>query len=157
MRKDRLAKLITIVLMATAGVLFVARKSEPRQQQQPTRTPQDAIYAMLDAARLGDSKAYLSQYTGQMQAGLRRVELEKGAAAFARYLRSSTADMKGVAVSELTAISDREAQMRVEYVYRDRSEVQVAYLEKVSGEWKIDRLDGAEQVKTIIPYGTPVQ
>jgi len=119
--------------------------------------PQNAIYAMLEAARAGNSSAYLSQYTGPMRERLMQAEREKGATAFAQYLQSTSADLKGVAVSEPLALSDGEAQVRVEYVYQDRNEAQIAYLEKVSGEWRIARVDGAERVKTPVPYGTPVQ
>ena len=157
MSKDRLAKVITISLMAGAIAFFVMRRPGALAPLQPKRTPQDTIYAMLDAARAGDSKAYLSQYTGPMQASLRQVELEKGTIAFSGYLRSSIAEIKGIALNEITAASDREARIRVEYIYQDRNEAQVAYLEKVSGEWKIARVDGAERVKTLVPYGTPVQ
>jgi hypothetical protein len=47
--------------------------------------------------------------------------------------------------------------VRVEYVYQDRNEAQTMYLEKASSGWKITRVDGAERVKTLVPYGTPVQ
>ena len=159
MSRERVAKLITIGLIVGAIVFFVARRSGARPQAPPPakRTPQDTIYAMLDAARAGDARAYVAQYTGAMQDNLRQAENEKGAAGFRDYLRSSTAEIKGVAVSEATTPSDREAQMRVEYVYQDRNEAQLAYLEKVSGEWKIARVDGTERVKTLVPYGTPVQ
>ena len=157
MSRERLAKVITIALMLGAIVFFIARKSAPRSQLPPKSTPQDAIYAMLDAARSGNATAYLSRYTGAMEANLRQVALEKGPAAFREYLRSSSAEIKGIAVSEPATLSGREAQIRVEYVYQDRNEIQLAYVEKVSGEWKIARVDGAERVKTLVPYGTPVQ
>lgn len=157
MTKERLAKLITIGLMLASVVFFVARRSGPQRQMQPKRMPQDTIYAMLDAARAGDARAYLAQYTGQMRASLKQVEAEKGSASFRDYLRSSTADIKGVAVSEAAHASDHEAQIRVEYIYQSRNEAQLAYLEKVSGEWKIARVDETERLKTLVPYGTPVQ
>lgn len=157
MSKERLANVITIALILGALGFFVARKTGPRSQPQPKSTPQDAIYAMLDAARAGDANAYLSRYTGQMQATLRQVAFEKGLARFGEYLRSSSAEIKGIAVSEPTAFSDREVQIRVEYVYQDRNEAQTAYLEKVSNVWKITRVEGTERVKTLVPYGTPVQ
>jgi len=31
------------------------------------------------------------------------------------------------------------------------------YLEKQSGIWKIVQVDSTERVKTLVPYGTPVQ
>lgn len=47
--------------------------------------------------------------------------------------------------------------MRVEYVYQDRNEVQMMYLEKRPSGWKISRTDGDERVETLVPYGTPVK
>jgi hypothetical protein len=111
---------------------------------------------MLDAARAGDASAYLARYTGPMQVNLKQAIVEKGDTAFRAYLRNSNAEIKGVALSEPQAVSDSEARVRVEYVYQDRNEAQTIYLEKLSGDWKIARVDGAERVKTLIPYGTPV-
>jgi hypothetical protein len=48
-------------------------------------------------------------------------------------------------------------KLRVEYVFADRNEVQWMYLENANGSWKIARVDATERVKTLIPYGTPVQ
>ena len=31
------------------------------------------------------------------------------------------------------------------------------FLEKAPGGWKIARVDSTERVKTLVPYGTPVQ
>src|ERR1700751_4469955 len=101
MTKQRLAKVITVTLMMAAVVFSVARRPGARPRMQPKRTAQDTIYAMLEAARAGDLRAYLAQFTGQMQAGLQQVEAEKGPAAFRDYLRSSIADIKGVALSEV--------------------------------------------------------
>jgi ketosteroid isomerase-like protein len=120
-------------------------------------TPQDAVYALLDAARAGDIEKYLAAYTGPMVAALRESAAETGTAAFVRYLRDSNAAIKGVAVSEPQALTDREVKLRVEYVYQDRNEAQWMYLEKASGGWKIVRVDGVERAKTLVPYGTPVQ
>jgi hypothetical protein len=53
--------------------------------------------------------------------------------------------------------SDREAKARVEYVYQDRNEAQNMYLEKTTTGWKITRVETAQRVKTLIPYGTPVK
>jgi hypothetical protein len=39
----------------------------------------------------------------------------------------------------------------------DRNQVQYTYLEKAGAAWKITRLDTAQPVKTLIPYGTPVE
>jgi len=167
-RKQQTAKVLTVAALAGAlGVVFyrqglfnartppfsggapVAAKADP--------TPQDAIYAMLDAAREGAVQKYVAAYTGQMEASLRQAVSESGEERFARYLKTGNAAVKGVAITEPQALTDREVKVRIEYVYADRNEVQFAYLEKTASGWRIARLDAAERIKTPVPYGTPVQ
>lgn len=162
MNQQRKAQVITLtVLLGAAGVAVVARSgwrlSLPAAAVKAEATPQDAIYNMLDAARDGDVSKYLSHYTGQMEASLKQAIAESTEAGFARYLKESNAAIKGVAINEPQALTDREVKVRVEYVYQDRNEVQQMYLEKGAGPWKIARVDSAERVKTLVPYGTPVQ
>jgi len=76
---------------------------------------------------------------------------------FSRYLKESNSAIKGVALADPQPLGDRQASVRVEYVYQDRNEAQTMYLEKDAAGWKITRVDGAERVKTLIPYGTPVE
>jgi hypothetical protein len=54
-------------------------------------------------------------------------------------------------------VSEREVSVRIEYVYPDRNETQTMFLEKTGNEWKIARVESAEPVKTLVPYGTPVE
>jgi hypothetical protein len=112
---------------------------------------------MLAAARTGDVKAYLACYTGDMQATLRQAAKESTEPGFAKYLRDTHAAIKGVAVSDPQKIGDREATLRVEYIYQDRSEAQIVFLEKGPAGWKIARADTADRVPALIPYGTPVK
>ena len=163
-RKKQLAT--AAVLMAAAGAALAGKNgwhwpafktAMPAAVSKPAPVPQDAIYAMLDAARKADAEAYVACYTGQMRSTLEGSVRESGAAAFARYLRDTNAAVKGVAVNEPEKLTDREVKLRLEYVYQDRNEAQTVYLEKVGAEWKIARIDGAERVKTLVPYGTPVR
>jgi len=169
MKQERKAQLLTIVLMASALLVVLGQKSgwrmpkirasdlAPKAAAKAEPTPQDAIYGMLDAARAGDVKAYLASYTGQMESALRQSLAETTESGFAKYLKDSNAAIKGVAISEPQSLTDREMKVRVEYVYQDRNEAQTMYLEKLPGAWKIARVDGVERVKTLVPYGTPVQ
>ena len=146
MKNDRKAQVATLaLLLAAAGFALLRNRPAPTASQ----TPQDTIYAMVNAARAGDVKAYLACYTGPMEAALRQTLT-------AQYLRDSHAAMKGTAVSDPQAISDHEASVRVEYVYQDRNEVQTVTLEKGPTGWKISRAEGDERVRTLIPYGTPI-
>ena len=160
MSKQARARVATIIVLLGALGMILARKGDLRASltgltQRTERTPQDAIYSMLDAARNGDVKKYMASYTGQMAQSLERAQAESQD--FAAYLRDSNAALKGIAVMAPQAQSEREVKVRVEYIYQDRDESQFFYLEKTGREWRISRAEPAEQIKTIIPYGTPVQ
>ena len=170
MSPDKKAKIVTAAVLAGALAIVLGQKYgwkmpnlkvsdlAPRAAApKPDPTPQDAIYAMLDAARGGDVKTYLASYTGQMEASLKQSIGETTESGFAKYLRSQNAAIKGIAISEPQQLTDREVKVRVEYVYQDRNEAQMMFLEKSAAGWKIARVDGAERVKTLVPYGTPVQ
>ena len=169
MQKERKAQVVTLVVLAVAAAVALGQKNGWRMPEfqaakmvapaapKPDPTPQDAIYSMLDAARAGDVTAYMASYTGQMSTALQQSLAESTPEAFSKYLKDSNAAIKGVAISEPQPLTDREVRVRVEYVYQDRNEAQSVYLEKGSGAWKIARVDGAERVKTLVPYGTPVQ
>jgi hypothetical protein len=167
--KERKTQLVTLLVLAGALVFVAGQKYgwkipeaglsglAPQSAPKPGPTPQDAIYAMLDAAREGQVAEYLGAYTGQMAASLEQALAESTEAKFAQYLRNSNAAIKGIAISEPQTLTEREVKVRVEYVYQDRNEAQFVYLEKLAQGWKISRVDGIERVKTLIPYGTPVQ
>lgn len=161
MTKQRQASLLTILLIAGALGFFAWRNPGARAVLPASvtpsgeATPQDAVYSMLDAARSGDVPKYLSAYGGEVATALSRARDESPD--FAGYLRDSNAALKGVAVMEPQSLSNSEVRIRVEYVYADRNEIQYFHLEKVSGAWKITRLEAAERINTPVPYGTPVQ
>ena len=117
--------------------------------------PQDAVYAMLDAARNGDVARYMSSYTGEMAQSLTRAKSDSPD--FAKYLRDSNALLPRIAVMEPHPQPDGQVELRVEYVYEDHNEAQFFFLAKTRDGWKISRVETSERVKTVIPYGTPVQ
>jgi hypothetical protein len=164
--RERLATILTVAALVAALGIGLARTTGWRlldlrtmaQRLKPVLPePQDTVYAMLNAARSGDVKSYLADYSGAMEAALRQSLAESGEAAFANYLIQSSAQVKGIAVAEPQQVSDSEVKVRVETIYQDRNQVQTMYLEKGPGGWKISRTDTDERVKTLIPYGTPVK
>ena len=170
MSPDKKAKIVTVVVLAGALTVVLGQKYgwkvpsvkvadlAPRPAApKADPTPQDAIYAMLDAARIGDVKTYASSYSGQMEASVRQSIAETTESGFSKYLKDQNATVKGIAISEPQQLTDREVKVRVEYVFQDRNEAQFMYLEKNPGGWKITRVDSTERVKTLVPYGTPVQ
>jgi hypothetical protein len=161
MKRNTRARVLAVT--ALLGVLAVgsARKAGWfRGTVTPAVTDEEAIsagvYATMNAARAGDVSRYLSGYTGPVRVALERSLDDSGRAAFARYLQSLDAGVKGLAVSVEVGVG-REAKARVERVYQERNEVQVVYLEKERGAWRIARTDGDQAVKAAIRYGTPIR
>jgi hypothetical protein len=160
MTRERKTHFVTIAVLLLALGVALGRKEGWRLGRAPSQeqtSPQEAIYTMLDAARNGNVAAYLASYTGQMQASLQESVRESTEAAFGKYLKDTNAAIKGVAASDPQFVSDNEVSVRVEYVYEERNEVQTVHLVRVSGAWRIARVDGAERIKTLVPYGTPVR
>ena len=171
MSKEKKTAVVTVVVMLGALAVVIGQKNgwkvstvteqvqqislKPQPKADPT--PQDTIYGMLDAARAGDVQAYLGNYSGQMSTALQQSIAETTEPKFAQYLKDSNAAIKGVAISEPQALTDTQVKVRVEYVYQDRNEAQTMLLDKQSGVWKITQVESAERVKTLVPYGTPVQ
>jgi hypothetical protein len=158
MKTNSKARIVTAAVVLALLAALAARKMGWRlPEAKASQDPQDTIYAMIDAGRTGNVKAYLAEFTGQMEASLRQSLADTTESGFAKYLRDSNAAIKGVAVSDPQKVSDLEAKVRVEYVYQDRNEAQTMYLEKGPKGWKIARADSDERVKTLIPYGTPIK
>jgi hypothetical protein len=155
----RKAQIVTIAVLACVVGAVIVKRWRPTIAARPATTaettPQDAIYAMLDAAREGDVGRYLASYTGQMETSLKQAIADSPD--FSKYLKESNATIKGVAIAEPQQISDREVKARVEYVFQDRNEVQFMFVEKTPRGWRIARVDSAERIKTLVPYGTPVR
>ena len=167
MKREKAASILTAAaLVLTLGVVVAKTKGWTLADARPsaiarllrpkTIAPEDAIYGMLDAARAGDMNAYFASYSGQMNNLLKHSAAESGPGAFEKYLKNSNAAIQGVALSPPQTVSDSQVKVRVEYVYRDRNEVQFIYLRKDGSRWKIYQVDSAEQVKTLVPYGSVV-
>ena len=145
------ARFATLLLIAALGGMALRK-----QQSVPTQ-PQNAIYEMLDAVRDGDLPKYLAAHTGPMEASLRRTAAEVGEARLLQSLQEKNTPVKGIAIQEPERLSEREVKTRVEYVFADRNEVQTVYLEKAGERWKIAKVENAQRVETLVPYGTPVK
>jgi hypothetical protein len=156
--KERKAQAITVLVLAGGLGAALYRKGTFDTMSMPAAishqtaeaTPQDTIYAMLDAAREGNVEKFLSAYGGDLQTSLRQ-------SVTPQYLKDMNSPIKGVALNDPAPVSEREVKVRVEYVFQDRNEAQFFYLEKVGADWRITRMENSERVKTLVPYGTPVQ
>lgn len=149
MTRNWTVRITTAGLLAAALAIGVTRT---RREEDPPA----AIYAMLDAARAGDVKAYLARFGGPMETSLRQMLSESSSAAFSAYLRDTNAAIKGVVVSD-PQLNGNTATLQIQYVYADRTESQTMYLEKSGPGWTIVQTGIGERIKTPIPYGTPVR
>lgn len=161
MNRNRKAQAATVLLMGALGCLALWKQGAFHRMaatapKAAAAQPQDAIYESLDAVREGNLAKYFEAHTGAMEVSLRRAAAEIGDARLLESLQAKNAPVKGVAIQEPERISDREVKARVEYVFADRNEVQIVYLEKIGERWKIVRVDGAQRIGTLVPYGTPV-
>ena len=161
MQRNAQARILAVtVLLGALGVGMARKGGRSEGAAAPAATAEEAIsasiYDTMNAARSGDANRYLAGYTGPMRVALQRSLDDGGAASFARYLQSLDAGVKGLAVW-VESIGEREAKARVEYVYQERNNVQVVYLEKERGIWRIARTEGDQTVKAAIPYGTPIR
>jgi hypothetical protein len=119
-------------------------------------SPEDSIYAMLDAARAGDTKTYLDFFSSPVRDQLQQVIKENSEPKFAEYLQAQNTAFQSVAVSLADRASESEVTARVEYVYANRNEVQSLSLRKEDSRWRIFKIAGADQIKTLVPFGSTV-
>jgi hypothetical protein len=154
--KERLAQVITVLLLGgvVAFVLWKQRGAAPVVV--PPAKPEDAVYAMLDAAQAGDVDRYQDQHAGAAAEVIRRAVAETGPERFAQSLRELHRPLKGVAVMEPEPVSESEVRVNVEFVFQDRNETQLLRLRKEGARWRIVDSQAAERTRTVVPYGTPV-
>ena len=169
MTKDAKAQAVTITLIVGALVVIVWNQGgfdalggdTDRDRgffgigSSRDREPRDVIYSMLDAARDGNVDEYLECYTSQLERTLIQSSEEMGRDRFSQFLKDRNEDIKGIAMNAPVE-SGEETEVRVEYVYADRNEVQEFYLVKQDDSWKISRVSNIRRVETPVPYGTPV-
>jgi hypothetical protein len=155
MKPDRKAQLATLLMIVALGSVALWKQGVFQKVAAAPAQPQDTIYETLDAVREGNLQKYLEAHTGGMETSLRRASAEIGEERLLKSLQERNAPVKGVAIQEPERVSDREVKAQVEYVFADRNELQIVYLERTGDRWKIARVDGTQRTEPVIPYGTP--
>lgn len=158
--------MLAVLLAGGASALFkgslpdltAAVRAKVAAWSEPPR-PEDAVWAAVEAAKVGDVNRYLALFAEPMRGQLEQSRKEMGETAFREYLTRTASQPKGIAISPLDEAPAPEApsaRYRVEFVFADRNEVQQYTLQRDGRRWQIANVDGAERIKTLIPYGTPV-
>jgi len=157
MRKH-LPAIITILLIGGALVFLTQRErlSNWQLQKRAVATPEDVVWRMSDATREGNVQAYLDCFSGPLKQNLQKTVDDIGESQFSRYLKELSDEVTGIAVSDLKQADEETASLKVEFVFRGRNETQIHSFKLLAGVWKITEVDGAEQIKTLVPYGTDV-
>ena len=152
MSREQTAGMVTVVVLAVVIVVLVAVNRSGKPAEEPSRV----VFDLFQRAKEGDVEGYV----GCLDKGLREeVEGtldEMGKRAFREQIRSIGEQVKGVSVSEERR-GTRDAQLRVELVYADRThnDVQTFGVREVRGGWLIADMGAADKLKMPIPYGTP--
>jgi len=149
-------KLGPVLTLAVLGMIFWWTQKRPPAQSVKEKSPEATIWRMLEASKAGNIAAYLDCYEGDLQARLKNLCAEKGRQEFQNYLKRLMTPVKGIAQTRERDEGDR-VQIKVEYIFQDRNEVQTFLLGKIGGGWKILTVSEAQRVPTIIPYGTEVR
>ena len=153
MTRNRLAAFLAVA--ALAGVLGLGIAHD-REKQPAVDGPQGAVYSMLAAARIGNVSLYLDHFVSPAVDALRQTIRDEGGIAFSNSLRESNVSLEGIAVADPEWLGDG-AQLRVEYVYRERTVVQHFLLRKAGARWKIYNVASENSVRMPTPFGTPVR
>ena len=150
--------LLTVCLVAGLLVLVALRSNRWRVPspalwvgvgtRRNTSKPEDAIYRMLDAARVGDTGKYVGAFTGPLREQLLQVIKEGDEAKFRRILIRQNANLQNAAITVLDRSNEDTVQARVEYMFAARNEVQDLQLTKDGTDWKISEVAGSQQSKT---------
>lgn len=154
--KKKLPAIITLVLIASALVFLTGRERWSKISSSPA-SPEEVVWRMSDAAREGDVRAYLDCFGGALRQKLEKTASEMGASEFSRYLKKLNDEITGIAVSDLEQMDQQTARLRVEFVFRGKSEAQTHYFNLADGEWKIDGVEDAERVNALIPTASAAE
>lgn len=156
--KKRFPAILTAVLLLAALLVLAQRERWRAWSNQPIASagPEDVIWQMSDAAREGQAQAYLACFSGELRTRLQKTASEMGEAKFTAYLQQLNQAVTGIAVSDLEQSDADTAKLRVEFALRGKNEAQTHHFKRLNGQWTIERVDEAEQVKVLIPYGATV-
>ena len=136
------------VVLVSAAVIF----NIMRGGDEPSR-PQDAVFAVIDSARAGDVKGYLSGFSGGMRERLAEQAERDGEGRFAEYLQQSAREIAGIYIQKEVQFGEAEVQLDVDFIFPARTEKQRYRLVKEGKAWKISDIQNAEYREAIEEYG----
>lgn len=141
----------TALLLAS---LLVSAAVQPRRPS--LDSPEKCLDQMFQAMRAGDVANYLSCFSGELREQLDVTVRQQGIPNFSKYLKDTSAPIRGRTVFEPEYATSDRARVKVDRVYEARMwEYQGYRLTRHGGSWSIDAIDPVQYHEPPIPYGTP--
>ncbi len=155
--RGRLIATAVLGLVLLAVIAFAPEQApRPRGETPEQRLASELYDGLVAATRDGDVRRYIACFAEPLRGELAAAVRSQGRAAFAESLRRFyRTPVTGVAVSE-QQIDDDQATARLEWVYRNDSDVQTVRLVRERGRWLITELSGKTRIELDLPWGTPV-
>lgn len=153
MKREHIAGVVTVaILLGVLAVLGVRNRGKPAAAEKPSTI----VFDLFQRAKAGDVNGYLSCFGPELRQTVEASRRDMGESAFREQIRAMGEAVKGVLVQE-DRMESREARLRVELVYADRThnDVQTFTLTRSGGGWLIGSMSRAKPLKMPIPYGTP--
>jgi hypothetical protein len=153
MKREHIAGIATVLVLVGILVVLGARNAG---KAAGTDDPKVVVFDLFRRAEAGDVDGYLSCFGPGLRTTVEASRRDMGGDAFREHIRAIGKAVKGVSV-QVDRADSREARLRVELVYADRShnDVQTFAVSKAGSRWLISSMSQAERVKMPIPYGTP--
>ncbi|HEX4354327.1 MAG TPA: hypothetical protein VHZ95_15465 [Polyangiales bacterium] len=118
----------------------------------------DACLAQLTrCAQAGNVAAYVDCFDGSLREEIEQQRRTAGNDdAFATQLRSSVADLKGVATHDEIPSTSTDALLVLERIYQRHNERYRVALRTIGGKWRIAEMSRVGAEMPPVEYGTPV-
>ena len=151
-----LAVLVTGLLLG--GALLWSRGGGAIGNKAPAGSSPEACLGELTlAAREGNVASYLACFGGPLAEQLaKQAAGEASPGEFARQLRESTTELRGIASYEQRPPTTYEAELVLERIYPRVNERYRAVLRQADGRWRVYELTRLGAARPPIEYGAPV-
>jgi hypothetical protein len=148
---------IIVTCLAIIGIASFAQR-RPAVVSTAGDNPMACVDRMFTAASRGELESYIDCFGGTELASLQRTLGQDSADAAAESLRKTMSELRGWAVVDPPADSKDSLQcsLIVERIYTGRIDRQRMDLQRISGLWKICRVEQALPIQPPVPYGTHV-
>ncbi len=146
----------TIAVLAGASA-WSRRMSESSVDAAWDSAPDACLAQLTRAAQAGNVAAYVDCFDGPLREEIERQRRAAGSDdTFAAQLRSSVAELKGVATHDEIPSTPTDALLVLERIYQGHNERYRVALRTSAGKWRIAEMSRVGAEMPPVGYGTPV-